>query len=160
MWPLFPIDGIAHGCWVVCVCGQRLVGRLHPSLPVPNNAYPFSFRPHYAQYVDPITGNVSKIIVVPAAMGMSWQDGYECYGPNDMETIAAGSDPAHPNLVLLAHDGDNDFGGGYSYYTQCVSGLVSAAASQGIEATTIQQYLSDFPVDPNDIVHVEVRYRC
>ena len=34
----------------------------------PNNAYPFSYRPHYAQYVDPETGNVSKIIVVPAAM--------------------------------------------------------------------------------------------
>ena len=34
----------------------------------PNNAYPFSYRPHYAQYVDPETGTVSKIIVVPAAM--------------------------------------------------------------------------------------------
>ena len=84
---------------------------------VPNNAYPLSFRPHYAQYVDPVTGTTSKIIVVqcsvvvcraedlwlslyvccvgrgflvrsrcaccvwveqvPAAMGMSWQDGYE-----------------------------------------------------------------------------------
>ena len=35
---------------------------------MPNNAYPFSYHPHYAQYVDPETGNVSKIIVVPAAM--------------------------------------------------------------------------------------------
>ena len=34
----------------------------------PNNAYPFSYRPHFAQYVDPDTGNVSKIIVVPSAM--------------------------------------------------------------------------------------------
>ena len=34
----------------------------------PNNAHPFSYRPHYAQHVDPETGNVSKIIVVPAAM--------------------------------------------------------------------------------------------
>ena len=34
----------------------------------PNNAYPFSYRPHYAQYVDPDTGNISKIIVVPSAM--------------------------------------------------------------------------------------------
>ena len=195
--------------------------------PVPDNAYPFSFRPHYAQYTDPVTGDVSKIIVVPSAMGMSWQDGYvvvrwqhcrrcpgsrclslsccwslvyvcvcvracrhcasyECYGSQDMATIAAGSDPAHPNLVVLAHDGDNDFGeawwrtvvccgvlvwvrrtlhgfghwcgcerkpvvtpsfcvwqplmsafavgplagGGYSYYTQCVSGLVGSAAAQ------------------------------
>ncbi len=34
----------------------------------PNNAYPFSYRPHYAQHVDPSTGNVTKIIVIPAAM--------------------------------------------------------------------------------------------
>ena len=49
-------------------------------------------------------------------------------------------------------------GGGYSYYTQCVSGLVGSAAAQGIEATTIQQYLHDFPVDPNDIVHVRMHW--
>ena len=40
----------------------------------PNNAYPFSYRPHYAQYVDPETGNVTKIIVVPSAM-VSMQTG-------------------------------------------------------------------------------------
>lgn len=34
----------------------------------PNNAHPFSYRPHYAQYVDPENGNVAKIIVIPAAM--------------------------------------------------------------------------------------------
>ena len=38
----------------------------------PNNAYPFSYRPHYAQHVDPDTGNVTKIIVVPAAMVSVW----------------------------------------------------------------------------------------
>lgn len=48
-------------------------------------------------------------------------------------------------------------GGGYSYYTQCVNGLVSAAAAQGIHATTIEQYLHDFPVDPSDIVHVRAQ---
>jgi hypothetical protein len=33
---------------------------------VPNNAYPYSFRPHYAKFVDPDTEVESKIIVVPA----------------------------------------------------------------------------------------------
>ncbi len=88
-------------------------------------------------------------------MAMSWQDGYECYGSADMQTIAEKSDPAHPNLVLLAHDGDNDFGGGYSYYEQCVSGLVQQASTNGITATTVEQYLAQYPVDPADIVHVE-----
>ncbi len=48
--------------------------------PSPPLSFPFhSFTPHYAQYVDPLSGNVSKIIVVPSAMAMSWQDG-ECGG--------------------------------------------------------------------------------
>jgi len=38
----------------------------------PDNAYPFSYTPHYAQYVNPVTANISNIVVVPAAMAMSW----------------------------------------------------------------------------------------
>ena len=52
-------------------------------------------------------------------------------------------------LILFAHDGDNDFGGGYSYYMQCVQGFVNQAVSQGYNPTTIQQYLNDFPLDEN-----------
>eukprot|EP01094_Clydonella_sp_ATCC50884_P018066 TRINITY_DN3275_c0_g1_i1.p1 TRINITY_DN3275_c0_g1~~TRINITY_DN3275_c0_g1_i1.p1 ORF type:complete len:738 (-),score=134.45 TRINITY_DN3275_c0_g1_i1:204-2321(-) len=122
---------------------------------VPNNAYPFSYQPHYAKYVDPEDGTEYKIIVVPAAMAMSWDDGYACYGTQDIETLAWANDPKHPMLFLFAHDGDNDFGGGYSYYMQCVSGFVEQAVSQGYNPTTIQQYLKDFPVDEDDVIHVE-----
>ena len=45
--------------------------------------------------------------------------------------------------------------GGYTYYTQCVPDFVQQAVDQGYNPTTIQQYLNDFPVDDNDIVHVE-----
>lgn len=121
----------------------------------PNNAYPFSYRPHYAQYIDPESGQDYKIIVVPAAMAMSWEDGYSCYGTQDIDKISSTNDPNHPMLIVLAHDGDNDFGGGYSYYMQCVQQFVQESNSKGYHATTIDQYLSDFPVDPNDIVHVE-----
>ena len=58
---------------------------------------------------------------------MSWVDGYECYDTSDVDSIASGSDPDHPSLVLLAHDGDNAFGGGYSYYEQCVKNFVDEA---------------------------------
>lgn len=61
---------------------------------------------------------------------MSWLDGYACYSTNDIDKIAASSDPTHPMLIVLAHDGDNDFGGGYSYYEQCVSGFVNEAQSK------------------------------
>lgn len=121
----------------------------------PNNAYPYSFRPHYAKYVDPESGKEHKIIVVPSAMAMSWMDGYECYSTNDMNQISGAGDPQHPILVILAHDGDNAFGGGYSYYMECVKNLVGQAVQQGYEPTSIQQYLHDYPVDENDVVHVE-----
>ena len=42
----------------------------------PNNAYPFSFTPHYAKWVDPESGTEKKIAVIPSAMAMSWLDGY------------------------------------------------------------------------------------
>jgi len=122
---------------------------------VPNNAYPFSYTPHYAKYVDPTTGKEDKIVVVPAAMAMSWDDGYGCYGTQDIQTLSKENDPEHPMLIVLAHDGDNDFGGGYTYYLQCVPSLMGQAASQGFNPTTVDQYLDDFPVDPNDVVHVE-----
>jgi hypothetical protein len=121
----------------------------------PNNAYPFSYRPHYAQYVDPDTGNVSKIIVVPSAMAMSWQDGYACYSTADIDQIANASETDHPMLILLAHDGDNAFGGGYSYYEQCVKNFVQEAEGKGYVATTVQQYLSQYPVSTDDVVHLE-----
>ena len=34
----------------------------------PSEAHPFAFQPHYVQHVDPNTGSVTKLIVVPAAM--------------------------------------------------------------------------------------------
>lgn len=121
----------------------------------PSEAYPFAFQPHYAQYVNPSNGTVSKIIIVPAAMAMSWSDGYACYDTSDIDKIASASPLDHPMLIVLAHDGDNAFGGGNSYYEQCVKNFVNEAQSKGYEATTIQQYLHDHPVDPNDVVHIE-----
>ncbi len=69
--------------------------------------------------------------------------------------IAARNNPAQPALVLCAHDGDNAWSGGYSYYNQWVSQMASTAVSDGYEPTTIEQFISDFPPPTNDIVHVE-----
>ena len=63
---------------------------------------------------------------------MSWVDGYECYDTSDVDTIASSSEADHPILVLLAHDGDNAFGGGYSYYEQCVKNFVDEAQNKVI----------------------------
>ena len=61
---------------------------------------------------------------------MSWADGYQCYSTSDIDQIANSSSPEHPLLVLLAHDGDNAFGGGYTYYKQCVSSFVKEAEAK------------------------------
>jgi Glycosyl hydrolase family 57 len=118
----------------------------------PNNAYPFSYRPHYAKHVDPETGKESKIIVVPVAMAMSWVDSTACYNTQDILKVGTLSDPKHPVFVVLGHDGDNSFSGGWTYYNQCVSQLLH---SSGIHPTTVQTYLSQYPVDPDDVIHVE-----
>jgi hypothetical protein len=121
----------------------------------PANAYPFAYTPHKAQFVDPETGEVFTLIVVPAAHGESWKDGYSCYGLDDASVYAGEGSPEHPILVVLAHDGDNAFGGGYSYYMECVPSLAHSALAKGFVLTTIQAYLNDHPVSSQDIVHVE-----
>ena len=121
----------------------------------PANAYPFAYQPHYARHVDPETGQAYKIVVVPAAQAESWKDGYSCYGLDEAAEYAGSADPDHPILVLMAHDGDNAFGGGFSYYLECVPTLAGQAADKGLVPSSIAGYLKDHPVDPDDVVKVE-----
>ena len=121
----------------------------------PTQVMPFGFQVHYARYVDPNTGVASTIMVVPADQALSWRDSYGTWDLGMISPIAAHNNPTHPSLVLCAHDGDNAWSGGYSYYNQWVSQMASTAASDGYEPTTIEQFISDFPPATNDIVHVE-----
>jgi Starch-binding module 26/Chitobiase/beta-hexosaminidase C-terminal domain/Glycosyl hydrolase family 57/Secretion system C-terminal sorting domain len=119
-------------------------------------AAPYCFTPHKAKYVDPNTGNEYKIDVIPMADLDSYRDGYSQQGIGNLQTnIAPFSPTSRPSLMLLAHDGDNAWGGGSSYYDEAVSGYTGQAASAGYTPTTIQQYLSDYPVPASDVVHVE-----
>lgn len=125
----------------------------------PVNANPLSYQPNFAQYVDPVTGEIDRIIVVPADQAFGWEDGYGCLGGGFLERLEARNNPAHPSLVLLAHDGDNAFGGGFSYYRECVPNLARDVNNRGNELTTIEQYLADFPpnspTNPYQVIHVE-----
>jgi len=119
-------------------------------------AAPMCYLPHYARYVDPATGTASKIIVVPMDDLLSYRDGYSPMGTSEISAhVAPYQLPGRPSLVLMAHDGDNAYGGGYSYYLEAVPGFASAAASAGYVPSTVQQYLNDHPVPVGDIVHVE-----
>jgi len=121
----------------------------------PTQVMPFGFQVHYARYVDPNTGLASTIMVVPSDQVLSWRDSYGTWDLGMIAPVAARNNPAHPSLVLCAHDGDNAWSGGYSYYNEWVPQMASTAAGDGYEPTTIEQFISDFPPATNDIVHVE-----
>ena len=116
---------------------------------------PFGFTPHRARYVDPATGIADTIVVVPAANAMSWNEGYGTYGTGEIDAISSYNDPVRPMLILFAHDGDNSWAGGYSYYNENVTGFCHDAVNRGYKPSTIAQYLDEFPVPAADIVHVE-----
>ena len=121
----------------------------------PTNAVPLAYKPHYAQYVNPNTGDISKIVVVPVAMAMSWNEGAGGYGLNEIEQIMYAGSDNDPLLVVFAHDGDNFYSGGYSYYNQNVPSFCHNAQNNYIHPTQIDEFLSHFPPKPNDVVHVE-----
>ena len=119
-------------------------------------AAPFCYQAHKAKYIDPNNGTEYKITVVPMDDLLSYQNGYSMMGTGDIDQhIAPFNNPAQPSLVLMAHDGDNAWGGGYSYYNESVPQFADAAASKGYVPTTIGQFLMQHPVPVNDVVHVE-----
>jgi len=121
----------------------------------PTNAIPFAYQAHRARHVDPESGDAAEIVVVPAAMIMSWRDGYAQHGIEDIDKIAWANDPSRPMIVAMAHDGDNAYGGGYSYYHESVPNFCNSAAAAGYEPTVVAEYLADHPVPATDFVHVE-----
>ena len=119
-------------------------------------AIPYSYLPYKAKYIDPETALEYKITVVPMADYESYEDGYAAIGTNLLNPIVAGAPSSpRPPLVLFAHDGDNAWGGGSSYYNESVTNFSHSAASTGIVPTTIPQYLKDHPVADSEVVHVE-----
>ncbi len=122
----------------------------------PTQVMPFGFQLHYGRYVDPNTGAESKIILAPSDQAFGWKDSYSTWDVTGLVAlVAAKNDPAKPSLVFCAHDGDNAWSGGSSYYQQWVGQMASTAAADGYEPTTIEQFINDFPPNANDVVHVE-----
>lgn len=121
----------------------------------PAEAYPFGFTPHRARYVDPTTGAASEIVVVPMAQALGWLDGYAPLSLSELDALQTKNDPQRPMLVVLGHDGDNAWAGGYDYYANAVPNFVGQAQGAGYHATVVNEYLADHPVPAGDYVHVE-----
>ena len=121
----------------------------------PTQVMPFGFQLHYGRYVDPKTGNASTIILAPSDQAFGWKDSYSTWDLGLIAPVAARNDPTKPSLVFCAHDGDNAWSGGSSYYNEWVGQMASTAVSDGYEPTTIEQFINDFPPSTSDVVHVE-----
>jgi hypothetical protein len=121
----------------------------------PIQTAPFGFQLHYARYVDPNTGAESKIILAPSDQAFGWKDSYSTWDLGLTDFVAGKNNSTKPSLVFCAHDGDNAWSGGSSYYNEWVGNMASQAAGKGYEPTTVEQFIADFPPDANDVVHVE-----
>ncbi|MDY0061343.1 MAG: carbohydrate-binding protein, partial [Myxococcota bacterium] len=125
-------------------------------------AAPWGYQPHHAVYVDPDTGVESRIVVVPAARYEGNEDARGGYGAFLYERVLSqyeqyNTDPAHPMLVVLHHDGDNYGGGTDSYYHSNFNAFISwvSANPDRFVPTTVQDYLDRFPPAADDVIHVE-----
>ncbi len=119
-------------------------------------------QPHYVEYTDPETGETSKIIAVPTERYMGNEDGRGGFGALQYESVMSqiesyNTDPDHPILIVLHHDGDNFGGGSEGYYNGNFQAFVDWAKGQPdrFVPTTIQDYLDMFPPDENDVIHIE-----
>jgi Glycosyl hydrolase family 57 len=119
-------------------------------------------QPHWVEHVDPATGQTSRIIAVPASRYLGNEDGRGGFGALQYDLVMSqlepfNTDPDHPILVVLHHDGDNHGGGTDSYYHNNFQAFVNwlAANDTRFECTTIEDYLERFPPDQNDVIHVE-----
>jgi len=125
-------------------------------------AAPWAYRPHWSVYIDPETGEEHRIVVVPAARYEGNEDARGGYGallydPVFRSYVDQNDDDDHPMLALLAHDGDNYGAGSDSYYHANWDGYLSWLAGNAgtFAGTTVQDYLDQFPPDPDDTLHVE-----
>jgi len=122
----------------------------------------WAHQPHYVEYTDPETGQNSRIIAVPADRYMGIEDGRGGFGALNYEEVMSqlesyNTDPDHPILIVLAHDGDNHGGGSSSYYNNNFQDFVNWLGSKPdrFVCTTIQDYLDMYPPQQSDVIHVE-----
>ena len=122
----------------------------------------WAHQPHYVEYTDPETGTSSRITAVPADRYIGIEDGRGGFGALQYETVMSqlesyNTDPDHPILIVLAHDGDNHGGGSESYYNSNFQDFVDWLGDnpERFVCTTIQDYLDLYPPSQSDVIHVE-----
>ncbi len=122
---------------------------------------PWSYQPHYVQYVNPYNGNVQKIIAVPAGRYEGNENGRGGYGAFKPENvwgahIGANNNPSKPMLLLCHSDGDNYGMKNSDAWNGQHSAFLNMCQNNGdFDHTSVQDYLALYPPDVNDVIHVE-----
>ncbi|MGA9116820.1 MAG: hypothetical protein WB626_08600 [Bacteroidota bacterium] len=119
-------------------------------------------QPHRVEYIDPATGASRKIIAVPTDRYLGNEDGRGGFGALNYEYVmsqleAFNTDPDHPILIVLHHDGDNYGGGSDAYYNSNFQSFVSwlLANPSRFQCTTVEDYLEMYPPHTADVIHIE-----
>ncbi|MCK5323290.1 MAG: hypothetical protein KAJ45_04050, partial [Desulfobulbaceae bacterium] len=123
---------------------------------VTHNKFPFASIPHWVQYVDPETGEVSRVAGIPVEQASSWEEGYQ--GSVTAAPIkpfeADAANLGRTQYFVIAHDGDNSSGRAGDGGTWANSGNVTYADSD-VTGKGVNEYLQDHPIPAHDIVHVQ-----
>ncbi len=136
----------------------------------PSKVSAWACKPHYVELIDPATGKTAvtpagkkaRMIAVPTERYLGNEDGRGGFGALNYEMVMAqllphNTDPQHPVLLVLHHDGDNYGGGTDSYYHANFARFVEwvKANPDRFVCTTVQDYLDMFPPATDDVIHVE-----
>ncbi len=119
------------------------------------NKFPFCSIPHWVQYVDPETGEITKVAGIPVDQNSSWQEGWD--GAADAiemeyDTYVAAAN-GRVQFHVIAHDGDNSSGRAGSWDTWMASG--SEYSVEGVTGMGVEEYLKAYPIPEDDVQHVQ-----
>jgi hypothetical protein len=117
------------------------------------NYAPYAYQLHKAQYVNPDSGAVRSILLVPSDDIQSYKAGYSGWqkGLIDGSIAPYANDSARPCLVMPATDGDNAWGGGSSSWDGDAPGLMNNGTYPGV---AIQDFVNQYGGNA-DTVHIE-----
>ena len=117
------------------------------------NYAPYAYQLHKAQYVNPETGAVKSLIMVPSDDIQSYKAGYSGWqkGLVDGNIAPYANDSSRPCLVMPATDGDNAWGGGSSSWDGDAPGLMNNGTYPGV---AIQDFVNQYGGSA-DTVHIE-----
>ena len=120
------------------------------------NVAPYAYQLHKAQYVNPNTGAIKQMYLVPSDDVLSYRYGYANEGIGKINDFIApfATDPNRPVIVMPSSDGDNAWGGGHSSWMEATPQFFNESAAKGYVKNTPQGFVNAAKAHAG-LVHVE-----